>query len=141
MMKECNSCFETKPYEDFHKKKKSRDGYKNQCKVCTSLAESERYFSNADARRQKQRETQRRFTAKKMGLTESELSDLYDKQGNRCAICLITEEGHGKYFAIDHDHTTGDIRGLLCMSCNTGLGNFKDNPDYLRMAIKYLEGE
>ena len=140
-MKVCNVCFQSLPYEGFNKKKNSRDGYKHQCKSCTSKANSNRYFSNLDVRRQKQKETQRRFTAKKFGLDGEDLSALYEKQNSKCAICGITEEEHGKYLAIDHDHATGNVRGLLCMACNTGLGNFKDSLDYLRMAIKYLEGE
>ena len=45
----------------------------------------------------------------------------------------------GEYLCIDHDKKTGEVRGLLCKECNWGLGNFKDNPESLRKAIKYLE--
>ena len=49
------------------------------------------------------------------------------------------EEPDEKYLAIDHCHESGIVRGLLCMPCNTGLGNFKDNVQTLLNAIKYLE--
>lgn len=138
-MKQCNACFETKPYEDFHKKKRSKDGYKHQCKSCTNRANSEAYFADVESRRQKQREAQRLYQAKKLNLSEEDLDRMYDEQDSRCAICRITEEEHGKYLALDHCHETGQVRGLLCMSCNTALGHFKDNIENLEMAIKYLK--
>lgn len=66
----------------------------------------------------------------------------YDKllvaQNYRCAICNknITEFKRG--LAIDHDHKTGEVRGLLCFCCNMALGYFKDDTDLLNNAIKYL---
>lgn len=138
-MKECNACFTLKPYEEFNKKKNSRDGYKHQCKDCTKVSNSARYYANVEFRRQRQREIQRVYTAKKFGLTEAELVAMYEAQGHKCAICGVTEEQHGKYFAIDHCHTTGKVRGLLCMPCNTGLGNFRDDTYLMSKAIQYLE--
>lgn len=65
---------------------------------------------------------------------------LYDqllaKQGGKCAIC--GEEANGNRLAVDHNHETGEIRGLLCHQCNTGLGSFRDNPQLLKQAIAYL---
>jgi len=61
---------------------------------------------------------------------------LLGKQGNVCAIC--GDAPKGKALAIDHDHETGTIRGLLCDHCNMGLGHFKDDPDLLLAAVKYL---
>ena len=58
-------------------------------------------------------------------------------QGNSCAICGAKPKG--RRLAVDHDHKTGKIRGLLCMPCNTALGKFRDDPKLLRKAIKYLE--
>lgn len=66
-------------------------------------------------------------------LTEDEYTKLLDKQNNACAICKCS----GKLI-IDHDHSTLAVRGLLCGSCNTGLGCFKDNSKYLLAAIEYL---
>jgi Recombination endonuclease VII len=61
---------------------------------------------------------------------------LYDEQGGRCAICRRTPNGA---MHVDHDHTTGQIRQLLCRSCNIGLGHFRDNPVLLRAAADYIE--
>ena len=138
-MKECNVCFNEKPYDRFYKKKASRDGYKHQCKECTGRANSTRYYADVEFRRERQRQIQRTYTAKKFGLTLCELEVLYIQQDSMCAICGISEESHGRYLAIDHCHITGKVRGLLCMSCNTALGNFKDDTYVMSKAIKYLE--
>ena len=63
---------------------------------------------------------------------------LYKQQEGLCAICHnpLTERGLNTHF--DHDHTTGKLRGILCSNCNTGLGKFKDNVDFLLSAISYL---
>lgn len=71
-------------------------------------------------------------------LTLEDLQNLYKTQNNKCAICGIDESELSKVFHIDHDHKTNKVRGLLCGSCNLGLGNFKDNSDYLNLAINYL---
>lgn len=85
----------------------------------------------------------------KYGLTHDDVVALWDLQGQSCAVCWrpITvpplEGGggsHMKYAAVDHDHATGEVRGLLCFQCNTGLGSFRDRPDVLREAAAYVEG-
>jgi hypothetical protein len=55
----------------------------------------------------------------------------------RCAICYAPPNGK-RLLAQDHCHDTGQIRGFLCMHCNTGLGHFKDDPRLLRRAARYL---
>lgn len=60
---------------------------------------------------------------------------LVDNQNNTCFIC---KENHNK-LVVDHCHTTGKVRKLLCVHCNFGLGHFRDNPELLRQAAKYLE--
>lgn len=72
------------------------------------------------------------------GISLADYDELLEAQGNRCAICGMTPEENGQRLLVDHDHETGEIRGLLCYSCNVGLGHFKDNPHNLAEAIKYL---
>lgn len=62
------------------------------------------------------------------------------KQGGKCAICGAEppKNQHKKRLSIDHCHTTGEVRGLLCDPCNRGLGFFRDNQDNLKNAINYL---
>jgi hypothetical protein len=64
---------------------------------------------------------------------------LYKQQRGRCAICGRAQKEEGKRLALDHDHQTGKIRGLLCRLCNTGLGSFQDSESRLLKAKRYLE--
>jgi hypothetical protein len=74
------------------------------------------------------------------GITEDEYASMMERQGNACAICRSSEwPGKGNRPHVDHDHATGKIRQLLCTRCNTGLGQFDDDPSRLRAAAEYLE--
>ena len=77
---------------------------------------------------------------RKFGITLEEYRQMLKAQGGRCAICNQEpkDEPHHRALAVDHDHTTNRIRGLLCFHCNTGLGNLRDDPELLRKAIEYL---
>jgi Recombination endonuclease VII len=81
--------------------------------------------------------------SKRYGLGVREYEALLKAQGGKCAICRQPERAtyHGRVrrLAIDHDHHTDRIRGLLCSNCNAALGHFRDNPSSLRAAIKYLK--
>lgn len=65
--------------------------------------------------------------------------EMLEEQDNRCAICKRDKNEFIRMLAVDHCHTTGKIRGLLCTNCNAGLGMFRDNRTSLVMAIRYLE--
>jgi len=58
------------------------------------------------------------------------------EQNGVCAICSGVSKN--KSLAVDHNHVTGIVRGLLCDRCNRGLGNFQDSPKYFRRALEYL---
>jgi hypothetical protein len=73
----------------------------------------------------------------KYGLTLEEFNSLLESQSFGCAICRVELTG-GKDTHIDHCHETKRIRGLLCNSCNNGIGRFKDSPKLLKCAITYL---
>lgn len=75
---------------------------------------------------------------KDTGFTLADYKQLLQKQDGKCAICKCGPP-KGSRFCVDHCHESGYIRGLLCHSCNKGLGNFRDNQDYLKTAILYLE--
>lgn len=68
----------------------------------------------------------------KHGITTEEYEALQEKQGGKCAICWNPAR------VVDHDHRTNKIRGLLCGSCNTGLGKLGDDIEGLKRAMKYL---
>ena len=80
------------------------------------------------------------------GLTLEDYVRLDEKQGGRCASCREFETAKGntgrvRLLAVDHDHETGEVRGLLCSLCNTGVGSLGDDPVLLRKAVDYLEGK
>jgi hypothetical protein len=74
----------------------------------------------------------------KYNLTLEDMAILLDEQENKCKICSIKFNDDIKY-NVDHCHSTGKVRGLLCRCCNLGLGFFKDDPKLLIKAIEYLE--
>lgn len=80
---------------------------------------------------------------KKFGLTLEDYYRMYDEQEGLCGSCRYpetdTRNGKVRWLSVDHCHSTGSVRGLLCGNCNNGLGRFKDDPDLLRKAADYLE--
>ena len=75
---------------------------------------------------------------KKYGLTVSEFEKIRNKQDNSCAICLFEFKSTSD-FHIDHCHTSGHIRGLLCKNCNMTLGKAQDSVEFFERAIVYLK--
>ena len=71
------------------------------------------------------------------GITVEELDSIFNKQRGKCAICgYMFSDGD---YDIDHCHLTGNVRGLLCRSCNTGIGLFKESHTFLKCAIDYIK--
>lgn len=76
---------------------------------------------------------------RKYGLTLEQFISLRAQQSECCAICK-NPLGEGHKVHVDHDHTTGAVRGILCNGCNMALGKFKDSAELLESAIRYLRG-
>ena len=76
------------------------------------------------------------------GLTVQQYERLFTNQNGLCAICKQPEctvrNGKIKKLAVDHDHVTGKVRGLLCSHCNTAIGLFKDDIATMSLAVAYL---
>lgn len=87
-------------------------------------------------------ERRRKYALKHINKVDPELYDkLLKEQNYSCAICKTIQphkNAKKKYFCLDHDHSTGKKRGLLCDNCNKGLGQFKDNIEALKNAVEYL---
>lgn len=77
---------------------------------------------------------------KKFGITQGDYERMLAEQGGACAICKTSKPGRKdqEHFAIDHDHATGKVRGLLCVQCNTAAGNLRDSPDLCIKMAEYL---
>jgi hypothetical protein len=77
---------------------------------------------------------------KRLGITLDEADVMLSRQGGACAICARDLTGVDlRRRPVDHDHATGKVRAILCCSCNTGLGKFKDSPILLAKAARYVE--
>lgn len=78
------------------------------------------------------------YLKRKYGITEEQYNELLLEQAGKCAICL--KKPRTRALAVDHDHKTNEIRGLLCSRCNHGLlGNAHDSIEMLKRALDYLE--
>lgn len=129
--------------EDFPLASKQTGRRKNKCKKCTS----EHYFKykdeNSELVRDKWRRSSRKYAntdgkrrkrLKQYGLTIEDYNTLFEEQNGRCKICSKELK-----LCVDHCHKSSKVRGLLCNSCNVGLGCFEDNIERLEIAIKYLK--
>lgn len=115
----CSRCEQEKPLSEFYKKDAKTGRKDSTCKACRIIRQREKH----------------------LGITNDEYWRLYHLQGGRCGICRRRMYSKRyKRFAVDHDHETGKIRGLLCHSCNRALGMFRDCPMALRRAIDWVEG-
>lgn len=98
----------------------------------------EQHIAYMEEWRRKNREHRVFYRFKRLyGMTKEKYLNLVNAQNNKCAICF--SESTERRLAVDHDHLTGNVRGLLCNQCNRGLGYLKDDITRLRSAIDYLE--
>ena len=71
-------------------------------------------------------------------LTLAEYDEILEAQGGGCAICGMTPEDNNRRLCVDHNHETGEVRGLLCSQCNLAIGNLCDDPETARQAMLYV---
>lgn len=139
--KKCRECGEYKSLLDFHKKTKSKDGRQSKCKECNQKSVEKWQKDNPDkyeATWKRQIATDGALLKRRLRtyqLSEQEYNELLEKCEGKCTIC---KEVPSNWLVIDHCHTSGVVRGLLCNNCNTGLGYFKDDPIRMLNAIEYL---
>lgn len=142
-LKRCTRCLEVKPHSQFGCKSwTNKDGSrtmtrKSHCRPCVSKSNLERYHTKTSTQ-VAHRKASYKHRMKSYGMTPEMYDEMLKDQQGRCAICA-TKPNDNRYLSIDHCHTTGKIRGLLCNNCNAALGLAKDNPDTLRLMIYYLE--
>ena len=102
---------------------------------CRKKAEKKRHYEKHGYNK----EYKRRHDLKNLyGITPDDYNRMFVEQKGCCAICGTHQQELKKKLAVDHDHETGKVRGLLCRSCNTGIGLLKENKEILLAAISYL---
>jgi hypothetical protein len=125
---ECKKCSISFDLDKFYFNKNGKHKRQTVCKKCMNIYDYE-IDKNSKLKRA-------------YGITLKQYNELLSSQDYKCAICYTESNrkyrGKIKAFAVDHCHTTGKIRGLLCNDCNTGIGLLKDNVIFLESAINYL---
>jgi len=152
--KVCKICLLEKSISEFHIAKKpgniGADGYmrktlcyKTSCKECLRKEQREKYHKLTLEQRKERRknnscntvEYRKKYKLKThYGLTTEEFSDMIKKQNNKCKICQYEMNTP----QVDHNHTTGKVRALLCRNCNTSLGLLKEDTKVLYNMISYI---
>jgi len=130
-MKKCHICGVEKELAAFNKCSKSKDGKQHYCRECSN--KKRKAWDLADPER-----TKGKYLRESYGISFKEYTDMLETQNHKCAICGKDETRFLKKLVVDHCHESGEVRQLLCNFCNHGLGNFKDDPEVMLNAIKYL---
>lgn len=138
-------CGEEKLQGDFRKNPKRKSGYTAECKQCLNAQATKWRKNNQEAahamdriKYQKYKELNRSSGFKRhYGITIEEYDLMLEDQSGGCAICH-GQSSDGRRLSVDHCHESGQVRGLLCNQCNYGLGQFRDRPDLLESAARYL---
>lgn len=130
----CCRCREEKSLSEFNKSKTGKMGRTTTCRTClkAGVVKKPRKPPIEVSRR-----AYKRFVA--FGLSSVAFKALFDAQGGRCGICHVDMELSGPDTCLDHDHANGRVRGILCRSCNWGIGQLRDDVRILAQAITYLE--
>lgn len=124
----CGRCKENLPTSHFAKNKVKKDGLQERCRKCRS----KHYKSTGYVEVSRDNRIKRKY-----GIRLKDYETMFVEQGGACKICKANDVD----LVIDHCHESGVVRGLLCNNCNWGLGNFKDNVDFLQAAKEYLINE
>ena len=154
--KKCLSCSEVLPVSSFHKDKSRKTGLRERCKSCRCKHPAGKLekkckacndifiIKNNSAKAQKYCGTTCQKLYIRYGISKYNYEDMLLSCDNKCMICgeeeKATDNRTGKKYAlaVDHCHTTGKVRGLLCSGCNVAIGLFNDNTGKLKNAITYL---
>lgn len=149
-LKTCTKCNTTKFITEFSARKGSADGYRQQCKSCVNAGKAAWKKANQEVCRNYNKQwrkenpkksaaiAERTYYKQKYGITVKQKEEMIAQQNNCCAICQQPFSA-SKHTCVDHNHQTGDVRGILCTSCNHGLGKFKDSITYMQNAIAYIK--
>ena len=137
----CRKCGQTKVHDEFGKDRTRSDGLFPYCRTCRSAYEKingKKYRKSVNG----QRVNRAACLKWKYGLTLVDYDTMFETQGGVCAICgkpeIATTNGIVKRLAVDHDHDSDKVRGLLCFKCNSMVGFVRDDSDIFLKASEYL---
>lgn len=133
--KECWRIGQPQPIRNFYLRSTASDGRTSDCKRCRKIRSS-KWKRNPKGKSLTRNNNLMRSFGK--DFNEKIFLKMLELQNYVCAICSLHYSNFKKSLAVDHDHHTGKIRGLLCSKCNTGIGNLKDDPKLLKKALEYL---
>lgn len=134
MERQCYVCKETKAIREFSSDRWEGSGRKYKCKSCASSYMRE-WRRKMPLQNRRQMEWTQNLKSK-YGLSPDDYDLILAAQGGRCSICR--KPPREQRLHVDHDHETGEIRGLLCSCCNTAIGQLQDDPDIAQAAADYL---
>ena len=140
-LKFCPMCKETKNLSSFYTSGLSNRGYASHCIICANQIGKNRHKllpeEKKDYYKRNKRTTRNAILKREFGITIEDYEALFKSQNGLCAICGELETR--KALAVDHNHKTKIIRGLLCGRCNPAVGYLKDDPNLARKLAEYLE--
>jgi len=143
-MKTCTKCKEEKLVNNFYRKRAASDGLFSYCKVCEGNRVKKYWSENKDKWRKTRRLSNNNYRWKHnygIDFCTKKYNEMFEQQNGCCKICNTHQSKLNRSLHVDHCHKTKEVRGLLCSGCNTGLGLFIDNKEFLLNACKYLKGE
>ena len=155
--KQCTECKRILLVKHFSKKSHNKSGLASNCKECQNrynkkyrlahkkkiIEKGKRHYVKNKPRLLEYAKNQYNGVRRncdymsKYNITLKDYDEMFDKQDGVCAICKLPEIT--RRLAVDHNHKTGKVRGLLCTGCNIALGHIKDNPERLENMKMYLE--
>lgn len=135
LTKICIDCKVEKPLDEFYAHRMMSDGREQKCKICRRAYQTNNRIARG-ARKNKD------YTLRSMyKITIEEYEAFLAAQNYMCKICLASECSTGRNFAVDHNHTTGRVRGLLCSNCNRAVGLLGDHLDNVLRLVDYLSND
>jgi len=137
--KTCTECDLIKNVSEFHRNKDSPDGFHSKCKACKNGKAREYYNSGVENTRTAGHNAREYHLKKTYGITTEQYEALLKTQNSSCAICEKPSSEEKRSFAVDHDHKTGEIRGLLCHYCNYRMVGKHRDGSLLRKIADYVE--
>ena len=132
----CTKCGIEKILDDFSTDKRQKYGRRPECRECSRNGRRDYIHDYYVTNKDKTKEIKRNSKIRRLyGLEKEDYAEMVKSQDNKCAICKLEIEGN---LCVDHCHTTGKVRGLLCKLCNLVVGNAKDDIQILQNGIEYL---